>query len=328
MEAPRICTIVPTYRRPALLRRALESVLVQTYPHFEVRVYDNASGDETAEVVHELAGKDSRIRYKCHPENLGMVANFNYGLGEVDTPLFNLLSDDDVLLPRFFETALRWLARYPEAMAFAGGVLWRDLEGRPLRAPAKDWPPGLYQPPAVLLSMLQLGVPLWTGMLLRAEVLKTLGGLDAQVAASDLDFELRLAARFPLVVAADPCACFTVHPGSSTRNIPPGEIRRVLAHVERSLGAMPELAAAGRRQARRAWRAGRRRLLGWYTHELQHQALLALARGDRRAARQKLAEAAVATPLRPRLLLRLARTFLPLKIARALSGKTGRGMRP
>lgn len=50
-QKPMITTIIPTYRRPRLLRRAIRSVLNQTYPHFQVCVYDNASGDETATIV-------------------------------------------------------------------------------------------------------------------------------------------------------------------------------------------------------------------------------------------------------------------------------------
>ncbi len=48
---PLITTVIPTYRRPKLLQRAIKSVLNQTYPHFQVCVYDNASGDETAGVA-------------------------------------------------------------------------------------------------------------------------------------------------------------------------------------------------------------------------------------------------------------------------------------
>ena len=45
---PLITTIIPTYQRPQLLRCAIQSVLDQTYANFQVCVYDNASGDETA----------------------------------------------------------------------------------------------------------------------------------------------------------------------------------------------------------------------------------------------------------------------------------------
>ncbi|RKX41747.1 MAG: glycosyltransferase family 2 protein, partial [Thermotogae bacterium] len=68
ISKPLITTIIPTYRRPKLLQRAIKSVLNQTYPHFQVCVYDNASGDETAEVVAEFAKKDPRVKYYCHPK--------------------------------------------------------------------------------------------------------------------------------------------------------------------------------------------------------------------------------------------------------------------
>src|SRR5271168_4302039 len=96
---PCITTIIPTYRRPRLLPRAITSVLKQTYPHFEVHVYDNASGDETRQVVESIAATDPRVKYHCHESNIGLVANFAYGMERVTTPLFNLLSDDDLVFP-------------------------------------------------------------------------------------------------------------------------------------------------------------------------------------------------------------------------------------
>src|SRR4051794_28458036 len=87
-EAPLITAIIPTYRRPLLLRRAIRSVLDQTYPNLLVCVYDNASGDETASVVRALAREDPRVRYHCHPENIGMSANFAYAMERVETPYF------------------------------------------------------------------------------------------------------------------------------------------------------------------------------------------------------------------------------------------------
>jgi len=86
---PVITTIIPTYRRPNLLRRAIISVLNQTYPNFQLCIYDNASGDETPEVVAEFAKHDSRIKYYCHPENIGALNNFNYGMERVNTPFFH-----------------------------------------------------------------------------------------------------------------------------------------------------------------------------------------------------------------------------------------------
>ena len=84
---PQITTIIPTYRRPHLLRRAIQGVLNQTYSDFQVCVYDNASGDETAQVVAEFAARDNRVKYHCHSQNIGAflsAANASDGVPGAD----------------------------------------------------------------------------------------------------------------------------------------------------------------------------------------------------------------------------------------------------
>ena len=98
---PIVTTVIPTFRRPHLVRRAIWSALGQSYPHVRVLVADNASGDNTAEAVAEIYGHDSRVAYYCHPKNIGSYPNFNFGIQQVETPFFSLLSDDDALAPDF-----------------------------------------------------------------------------------------------------------------------------------------------------------------------------------------------------------------------------------
>ena len=118
---PLITVIIPTFRRPKLLRRAILSVLNQTFSAFQVCIYDDASNDTTTQkVVTELAETDSRIKYYRQEQNIGAAANFNYGLKEVNTPFFSFLSDDDLLLPHFLEVAMQSLSSNPDAMFYAG----------------------------------------------------------------------------------------------------------------------------------------------------------------------------------------------------------------
>ena len=77
---PMITTIIPTFRRPELLRRAVTSALAQEGVSLQVCVYDNASSDSTGIVVAELAKKDPRVKYFCHQKNIGGMANFQFGL--------------------------------------------------------------------------------------------------------------------------------------------------------------------------------------------------------------------------------------------------------
>jgi glycosyltransferase involved in cell wall biosynthesis len=215
ISKPLITAIIPTYRRPRLLRRAIGSVLAQTYPHLQVCIYDNASGDETPSVVDEMARSDSRLEYHCHPENIGPLKNFIYGMERVETPFFSILSDDDVLLPGFYQTALAGFEKYPEAMLSALATLQMDEKGRILGAPVLNWRPGLYRPPEGLLAMLRYRHPEWTSILFRREIIEKVGRLDEETGVPcDLDFELRAAARLPLVVALEPGAIFVGHRGS------------------------------------------------------------------------------------------------------------------
>ena len=51
MHNPKVSICVPTYNRAAILPYAVESVLSQTYPDFELLICDDASPDNTADIV-------------------------------------------------------------------------------------------------------------------------------------------------------------------------------------------------------------------------------------------------------------------------------------
>jgi hypothetical protein len=209
-----ITTIIPTYRRPRLLARAVRSVLGQSYPHLQVIVYDNASRDETARVVAGLAAEDSRVHYQTHPENIGALKNFNYGLGRVDSEYFSLLSDDDLLLPHFYEQAMQGFADYPTAQFVATPVILVDERGKVVLVTGSEWVPGLYPVPTALLQMAQREHFVWTGVLFRREVLE-LGLLDAETGlSSDMDLLLRIAGRHAIAVSPRPGAIFFIHTAS------------------------------------------------------------------------------------------------------------------
>lgn len=206
---PIITTIIPTYQRPKQLKQAIISALRQTYPYLQVCVYDNASGDETASVVAEIAITDPRVKYHCHSENIGAFNNFQYGLKRVDTPFFSFLSDDDLILPDFYEMALAGFENHPEAMFFAADILHIGQQDRLLRTPLETWVPGVYHPPGGLVSLLEHGHSEWTGILFRKAVTEKIGLLDMGTGRfSDLDFTLRIAAHCPFIISKHVGAVF------------------------------------------------------------------------------------------------------------------------
>lgn len=216
MSAPRITVIIATFNRAHLLKRAIERVQAQTYRDFVICVYDNASTDATRNVVEQLAESDPRIRYHRHESNIGGAANFLFGLRRVETPLFYFLSDDDVVLPKFFETAVSWLDRYPEARFAAGGTLEMSDTGSLLFAPQAYWKnDGYYVPPEGLDLMLTGFHPSWNTMIFRRRVLDEIGEFNAAIPnVSDVDFTFRVACRYPYVVFREPSGIFVRHESS------------------------------------------------------------------------------------------------------------------
>jgi glycosyltransferase involved in cell wall biosynthesis len=105
---------IPFYRDPAYLRVAVESVLAQSYSGWQILVSDDSGRDLGVEEL--LAGyRDDRIRYRANSRNLGMVANWNLCLDEVQSDLVNLLHADDALLPNYAEAMLGLANRHPKA---------------------------------------------------------------------------------------------------------------------------------------------------------------------------------------------------------------------
>lgn len=214
---PQITTIICTYRRPHLLARAIQSVLNQTYPDFQVCVFDNASGDETGAVVNAFARRDPRVRYFCHAENIGMLGNFECAMRSVNTPFYSVLNDDDIVLPGFFEAAQATYARYPDILFASGLTFDVTEEGRARIDTPFNLPAGYHPAGEGLKTLLQHGYPLITGVLFRESFREKVGLFDASMGiAADVDLFYRAGAHHAFAVFHTPSALVLVHTGSAS----------------------------------------------------------------------------------------------------------------
>ena len=95
MSNPLVSVCIPTYRGAAFLAAAIDSVLNQTYQHFEIWILDDNSPDDTQAIVSRYT--DSRITYIRNEKNLGPQGNWNRCLEVAQGKYFKLLPHDDVL---------------------------------------------------------------------------------------------------------------------------------------------------------------------------------------------------------------------------------------
>lgn len=91
--------VIPNYRYGRFLRECIGSVLSQDIAQLRVLVVDNASDDDSVEVVQELARQDSRIELHARKSNLGPHASFNEGIDWASAEYMLILCADDMLAP-------------------------------------------------------------------------------------------------------------------------------------------------------------------------------------------------------------------------------------
>lgn len=94
---PRFSIIMPTYRRGYIIRRAIDSVLCQSYQDWELIVVVDGCVDDTLEVLRQY--DDPRIRVIVHEHNKGILTAKNTGLNSVRGEWVAFLADDDEIVP-------------------------------------------------------------------------------------------------------------------------------------------------------------------------------------------------------------------------------------
>src|SRR3712207_4601210 len=108
-EKPLVSIVIPCYNQAHFLGEAIESVLAQTYPHFEVVVVDDGSTDNTEAVAARYPG------VRCiRQENQGLAAARNTGIRRSNGSYLVFLDADDRLLPNALEVGLKHLKEHPE----------------------------------------------------------------------------------------------------------------------------------------------------------------------------------------------------------------------
>lgn len=129
-----------TYRRNALLPRALDSLLHQTCTKWVCELHND---DPTDPFPGELVRRtgDPRISYVHHDRNLGPTATFNLAFGRAAEPFVSVLEDDNWWEPRLLEALLEALATAPDAsMAWANMWLWQEGDGNTWSRSGTIWP--------------------------------------------------------------------------------------------------------------------------------------------------------------------------------------------
>jgi hypothetical protein len=112
MRYPLVSVVIPAYNQADFLPETVQSVLNQTYQNFEIIVVNDASSDNTDEVMAQL--KNPRLKYIVHEKNQRLSAARNTGINASKGEILFLLDADDLFHPEKLETHVKFLNEHPE----------------------------------------------------------------------------------------------------------------------------------------------------------------------------------------------------------------------
>lgn len=127
--APRVSIGLPVYNGERFLRESLDALLAQTWTDFELIISDNASTDSTAQICHEYAARDPRIRYVRQRQNIGAARNHNVLPRLARGRYFKWASHDDLYAPDLVERCVAVLESHPEVVLVHCGDAFVDEHG-------------------------------------------------------------------------------------------------------------------------------------------------------------------------------------------------------
>jgi glycosyltransferase involved in cell wall biosynthesis len=226
---PLVSVIVIFLDASDFLRTAIESVVAQTYEHWELLLVDDGSNDGSTEIARRFASENSaRIKYFEHDghQNLGMSAARNLGILHAKGDYIAFLDADDYWLPDKLEVQTRILDSKPEAgMVFGSTKYWFSWTGRPEDS-QRDYVPSLrvhthtlFHPPLLLLLFIQgkAEVPCTCSILVRRAVAEKIGGFEDSFRGmyEDQAFYAKICLSTPVLATDDCLAWYRQHSKSN-----------------------------------------------------------------------------------------------------------------
>jgi len=127
LSLPSLSVVVPNHNHAPHLETCLSAILRQSVRPLEVIVLDDASTDNSVEVIRRIAAQHPVVRLVQNEKNLGVMPNINKGIELSRGEYVYVASADDEIVPGLFEKSLRLLAQHPQAAFCCAITEWREV---------------------------------------------------------------------------------------------------------------------------------------------------------------------------------------------------------
>lgn len=193
------------------LRRAIDSILAQTFSDFEFIIINDGSTDATIDIINESS--DPRIVFLSNQSSLGLSRSLNLGLEMARGEYVARMDADDISLPHRLDKQVRFMDEHPGVIVLGTGFSFIDVNGShmadcqfPFEHELIVWALPFYNPVAHPTVMM------------RTFAIKELGGYDTAFrSAQDYDLWFRVASRGKIANLQEICVYLRQHQGQVSR---------------------------------------------------------------------------------------------------------------
>ncbi|MCM3174502.1 glycosyltransferase family 2 protein [Paenibacillus sp. MER 99-2] len=207
-----VSCIITTHNRAELLKKAMASVMAQTYPHLEIIIVDDGSKDHTEEVCRAWLKQDQRIHYIQVPYAQGANHARNLGIQRANGKYIAFLDDDDQWLPDKIQAQTQTLEQNKGLFCFCSKVLvYVDREDNVTRRKVSV-------ESRELVFYEDLLTYNWIGetskIMVQTQLARTVMFDEQLTSAQDYDFYLRILQRgHHAINVKEPLVHIYIHPG-------------------------------------------------------------------------------------------------------------------
>ena len=186
MNRPLVTVLMALYNGGEYLKQTVQSVLDQTYDHFEFLIVNDCSTDDSLKIIGSF--QDKRIRIHNNVKNLGQTPSLNIGVKLAKGDYFARIDGDDVALPQWLQAQVDAIEKYPDHSVISSYAVAIDEANR-LK---KVYRPPLEREDIILRSLIAPPIHHVGSILKKKDILEIGGYDDRYVYAADYDLWERL----------------------------------------------------------------------------------------------------------------------------------------
>ena len=226
-----ISVILCTYNDENYIKAAVDSVLSQTYPYFEIIIVNDGSTDNTLQYINGI--KDNRVKVINKP-NTGLADSLNVGIKTARYSWIARMDGDDISLPNRFEEQVKLIKTGAAVIGGQFYVIDENSERKSVR-PSHNPTTSLRSKLYVMMGWNPLAHP---SALINKCILDSVGGYDSNfVASQDMDLWFRIAKNHKIINTKEVVLLYRKHSKNISNERKGIQVKMAfMAFVKRALG--------------------------------------------------------------------------------------------